>query len=256
MKTEYKPSWDFYFTELDGSPASMYLDLGLNKIAPLSDKNYLLTVIITMNEPQDNGFSSKEESEVLFGIEDRITDAITEPFGALFAGRETCDGARIFYFYAANSKEIKKAVKKVMNEFSDYEYETYFEADSKWDQYFKHLYPTKYEMHTIMNRRVVENLRSKGDLLTVPREVDHYIYFKKEEMKNSFLAEAKKLDYKVTSERTDENQKVYPLSVRLTKKLPVTYDDVLDYTSVLYDLAEQYDGNYDGWETKLITNGN
>ena len=49
MKTEYKPNWDFYFTELDGSPASMYLDLGLNKIAPLSDKNYLLRIIITMN---------------------------------------------------------------------------------------------------------------------------------------------------------------------------------------------------------------
>ena len=75
-------------------------------------------------------------------------------------------------------------------------------------------------------------------------------------MKISFLAEAKKVDYKVTSERIDENQKVYPLSVRLTKNLPVTYNDVLDYTSVLYDLAEQYDGNYDGWETKLITNGN
>ncbi|HWA05664.1 MAG TPA: DUF695 domain-containing protein [Ignavibacteria bacterium] len=256
MNTEYKPSWDFYFTELDGSPASMYLDLGLNRVAPIAEKDHLLTVIITMNDPQDNGFSSKEESEILFGIEDKIADAITEPYGALFAGRETCDGARIFYFYAADNKEIKKTVKKVMKEFTDYEYETYFEADKKWDQYFKHLYPTKYELHTIMNRRVVENLRSKGDVLTIPREVDHYIYFKNEEMKNKFLADAKKLDYRVTSESKDDNQKDYPLSVRLTKTDPVTYNDVLDYTAVLYDLAEQYEGNYDGWETKLITNNN
>lgn len=256
MNTEYKPSWDFYFTELDGSPASMYLDLGLNRVAPIAEKDHLLTVIITMNDPQDNGFSSKEESEILFGIEDKIADAITEPYGALFAGRETCDGARIFYFYAADNKEIKKTVKKVMKEFTDYEYETYFEADKKWDQYFKHLYPTKYELHTIMNRRVVENLRSKGDVLTIPREVDHYIYFKNEEMKNKFLADAKKLDYRVTSESKDDNQKDYPLSVRLTKTDPVTYNDVLDYTAVLYDLAEQYEGNYDGWETKLITKNN
>ena len=47
-----------------------------------------------------------------------------------------------------------------MKQFTDYEYETYFEEDSTWKQYFKHLYPTKYEMHTIMNRRVVENLKS------------------------------------------------------------------------------------------------
>ncbi len=254
MKTEYKANWDFYFTELDGSPASMYLDLGLNKIAPLSDKNYLLTIIITMNDPQDNGFSSKEESEILFGIEDKISDAVTKPFGALFAGRETCDGARIFYFYAANNKEMKKTVKDVMNEFSNYEYEIYFEADSKWDQYFKHLYPTKYEMHTIMNRRVVEHLSSKGDILTVTRDVDHYIYFKSEENKNSFIEEAKKLDYRVTSERKDEARKDFPLSIRLTRNDPVTYHDVLDYTSLLYDLAEQHGGNYDGWETKLITN--
>ncbi len=256
MNTEYKPSWDFYFTELDGSPASMYLDLGLNRVAPIAEKDHLLTVIITMNNPQDNGFSSKEESEILFGIEDKIADAITEPYGALFAGRETCDGARIFYFYAADNKEIRKTVKKVMKEFTGYEYETYFEADKKWDQYFKHLYPTKYELHTIMNRRVVENLRSKGDVLTIPREVDHYIYFKNEEMKNKFLADAKKLDYRVTSESKDDNQKDYPLSVRLTKTDPVTYNDVLDYTAALYDLAEQYEGNYDGWETKLITKNN
>jgi len=256
MKTEYKPNWDFYFTELDGSPASMYLDLALNRVAPIKEKNYLLTIVLTMNDPQENGFSSNEESEILFKIEDKIVEAVAEPFDAIFTGRETCDGARIFYFYSGNNKDIKKTVKDVMKGFSDYEYELYFEEDSKWKQYFKHLYPTKYEMHTIMNRRVVENLKSKGDVLTEPREVDHYIYFKKEKLKNEFLEEAKKLEYKVTSERTDEKDKNYPLSVRLTKIDPVTYHDVLDYTSVLYDLAEQYEGNYDGWETKLITNNN
>ena len=253
MKTEYQPNWDFYFTELDGSPASMYLDLGLNKIAPIKEKNYLLTVIITMNDPQENGYSSKEESEILFSIEDKITEAVTEPYGAVFAGRETCDGARIFYYYAANNKDIKKTVRSVMKNFADYEYETYFEEDSKWDQYFKHLYPANFEMQAILNRRVVENLKSHGDKLTEPRDVDQYIYFKKENRKNEFLMEAIKLDYRVTSDRTDNNDKEYPLSVRLTKKLPVTYHDVLDYTAELYDLAEQYDGLYDGWETKIIT---
>ena len=108
-------------------------------------------------------------------------------------------------------------------------------------------------MQSILNRRVVENLRSKGDILTEPREVDQYIYFKKEDKKNLFLEEAKKLKYKVTSDRTDGKDKEYPLIVRLTKKLPVTYHEVLDYTAELYDLAEQFDGLYDGWETKLIT---
>lgn len=256
MKTEYKPNWDFYFTELDGSPASMYLDLGLNRIAPIEGKGHLLTVIITMNDPQENGYSSKAESEILFSMEDKITEAVTEPFGAVFAGRETCDGARIFYFYAAENKELKKTVKAAMKEFTDHEYEIYFEADKKWDQYFKHLYPTKYEMHTIMNRRVVEHLSSKGDILTVPRDVDHFVYFKSEENKNSFLEEARKLDYRVTSERKDEDRKDFPLSIRLTRNDPVTYHDVLDYTSLLYDQAEQHGGNYDGWETKLITKSN
>ena len=131
MNTEYQPNWDFYFTELDGSPASMYLDLGLNRIAPIKEKIYLLTVIITMNDPQENGYSSKEESEILFAIEDKITEAVTEPYGAVFAGRETCDGARIFYYYAANNKDIKKTVKTVMEGFGYYEFETYFEEDSK-----------------------------------------------------------------------------------------------------------------------------
>ena len=72
MKTEYKPNWDFYFTELDGSPASMYLDLALNRIATIKEKNYLLKIVITMNDPQENGFSSNAESEILFNIEDIV----------------------------------------------------------------------------------------------------------------------------------------------------------------------------------------
>ena len=253
MNTEYQPNWDFYFTELDGSQASIYLDLGLNRIAPLKDKNYLLTVILTMNDPQENGFSSNGESEKLFKIEDKIADALIEPFNAIFAGRETCDGARIFYFYAPKNNGVKKAVKDVMKAYSDYQFEVYFEEDSKWKQYFKHLYPTNYEMHTIMNRRVVENLRSKDDNLSVPRDVDNYIFFKKEDLKKKFLKEAEKMGYRLSSERTEEKDTEYPLSVRLTKQLPVTYHDVLDFTAELYDLAEQYDGVYDGWETKVIT---
>ena len=82
MKTEYNPNWDFYFTELDGSPASMYLDLALNRVAPVKEKNYLLTIVLTMNDPQENGFSSNAESEMLFKIEDKIVEAVAEPFDA------------------------------------------------------------------------------------------------------------------------------------------------------------------------------
>ena len=253
MENKYIENWDFFFTEIAENPASISLDLGLNRIAPVKESPVLLTAEIEMKDPQDNGLSSKSESEKLFEIEDTLHDELVKLPGSIKAGRVTTDGARLLYYYVSNGPEAKKAAKSALKKFSSYTADIYTENDAKWDKYKEYLYPSGYEMHTIMNRHVVENLRSKGDDLSIPREVDHYIFFSTESGKSAFLNAAEKLGYKKTSERVNEKNPEHPITLRVTRTDAVEYNEVCDYTSELYDLAEEHDGVYDGWETRLVT---
>ena len=253
MEKKYIENWDFFFTEIAENPASISLDLGLNKIAPVKESPFLLTIEIEMKDPQENGLSSKAESEKLFEIEDTLHDELVKLPGSLKAGRVTTDGARLLYYYVSKDSESKKATKAVLKKFNSYTANVYTEKDINWEKYKEYLYPSGYELHTIMNRHIVEHLRSKGDELSIPREVDHYIFFSSESGKNSFLSAAVKLGYKKTSERLNEKNPDHPITLRVTRIDAVEYNEVIDYTSELYDLAEENDGVYDGWETKLVT---
>lgn len=252
MTTEYQENWDFYFTDIEGSPASVFVNLGLNRILPVESNPEVLTFLIEMLNPADNGFSSKAESETLFEIEDKITPVLIGN-GAIFAGRMTYDGSRILYYYLKNSKGAKKLIDNIMKDFGDYRYSVEIENDPEWEKYSDYLYPHGYELHSIMNRHIVENLIEKGDDTEEARAVDHFIYFEAEDDRQSFIDEVLKMGFEVKGmDRSDDNNE-HPLSLKISRIDPVTYNDVTDYTSLLYDIAEDNNGIYDGWETMMLS---
>lgn len=254
-ETEDKQNWDFFMTEIEGIPASIFVDLALNKILPVEGYNKVLTLLIEMNNPAENGLSTSEESEKLFEIEDKITNHITPEFDTIFAGRMTYDGSRILYYYLKNDKGIKDRIEELLEEYEDYGYSADIEKDKTWSKYTDYLYPQKFEMQTILNRHVLEYLKEHGDILVEPREVDHYIYFNNSEKRSEFKKAIIDLGYNVTKEGKNENYD-NPFSLIITRIDTVTFEDITDITAELFDLAEEYDGNYDGWETKIITNNN
>jgi regulator of RNase E activity RraB len=91
--------------------------------------------------------------------------------------------------------------------------------------------------------------------MTEQREVDHYIYFNDSNNRNEFKKEILDLGYEVTNEGKKEDYD-NPFSLIITRLDSVTHNDINDITAELFDLAEEHDGIYDGWETKVITNSN
>lgn len=253
MDKGYQENWDFYFTNIEGSPASVFVNLGLNKVIPVASNTEALTFFLEMQNPAENGFSSKEESGTLFEIEDKITPVLESKYGAIFAGRMTYDGSRLLYYYLKNSKGAKKSIDNIMKEFSDYDYSVETENDPGWEKYSNYLYPHGYELHSIMNRHIVENLIEKGDDTSEARNVDHFIYFEGEHDRQSFIDEVLKMGYDIKGMDRSSANTEHPYSLKITRKDPVTFNDVTDYTSLLYDIAEDNNGIYDGWETMMLT---
>lgn len=247
----HKEEWDFYFSNVDDVIGSFYIDLGLIHIAPISNKPNLVWISVQMNNPREDGLSSNEEFETLKVIEDRLQELILSKHNAIYAGRLTTDGRRDFYFYMDDTTLYDKTISEAMVALPTYSFDFGIKEDSQWKQYFEFMYPNPRQYQSIQNRRVVDNLEEQGDPLTKSRPVDHWIYFKSDSDRNLFLSKIEHLNFDIVSKDETTSIGDYPYKLHISRVDHVDYNSVDYYVLELWELAEECNGEYDGWETAV-----
>ena len=100
---------------------------------------------------------------------------------------------------------------------------------------------------------MVENLESNGDPLTKRREVHHWIYFKAKADRLDFLSKIKDEGFQIINQDTITEKTDFPYSLQIARVDNVDIDSVNDYTLNLWELANECNGDYDGWETSVET---
>ncbi len=244
--------WDFYFCLVEDRPASVFLDLSLRDSSQIDGVQELVWVRVGLRQPRTDGLSSKEEMPALCEIEDALSAAAEDTkTETLYAGRNTSDGSRDFYFYSSN-RDIESAFAEALAAHPQYSYEIGGRTDPDWQVYFRFLYPGPREFQTIQNSRVVRQLEEHGDQLDEPREVQHWIYFELPESRKTFLSRLARTGFEVADEH-DEGPDDRPYVLNLIKMHAVDLETVNDEVMRLYDLTVQCEGEYDGWETAVVT---
>lgn len=91
---------DFYSLRVDGEPASIFVDLGIQASAPLSSHPHMAYVRLFMNNPRSDGLSSREEYDALINVESSIERTLcSDQVG--YVGRNTPGGCRDFFFHVS-----------------------------------------------------------------------------------------------------------------------------------------------------------
>jgi uncharacterized protein (TIGR01619 family) len=243
--------WDSYFTNVNGVLASIALDLEIRKSIPDPSKPNLLWIWVYMESPREDGLSSDGEFEALCAIEDCLTKVMADRFGGVFCGRITTDGRREFYYYASSSDQLEAVVKDAMGQFRDYEFDCGSEPDPKWAQYLNVLYPSDEDRQRMENRHVLDVLERKGDTLQKPRDVWHWIYFRDQKDREEFRDAVTQLEYRLQSNHTREDSE-FPIGICIVRFQSVKLNEIDDAVIELFRLANMHNGDYDGWETKVI----
>lgn len=250
-KVRHQEEWEFYFTNVDDELGSIFVDLGLKKIAPLKDKPNVVWVSIKMNNPREDGLSSQEESAILGKIEDALVDKIISKHNATFVGRLTSAGDRDLYFYFGETTLYDKTISEAMVAFPKYKFDYGTKEDKEWSGYFDFLYPLPQQFQSIQNRRVIEQLEEGGDKLIKEREVFHWIYFKSENDREKFLERIKSDNFSIVDKEYNKSwgELAYKLQIKRVDK--VDQNSVDEYVIYLWKLADEIGGDYDGWETSI-----
>ena len=243
-------NWDFFMCRIEGAPASIRTNLALIEVAPLEGLSQRLQFYIKMQNPRPDGLSSNEEYPILCDIEDALGDK-AEAIGAVLAGVVKSEGFLELWFYTQNAEVLAKTCEEVLQTFEGYQSGYNIAEDPEWEDYFGFLYPDEFSYQTMQNRKVPMQLEKNGDKMEVPREIDHFIYFKEAAQQQAFAKEAEAKGFKVrfnddefVEDRKAEG-KEYPYMVEATRE-----DSPLDIDDIVWDLLElasPFEGDYDGW---------
>jgi regulator of RNase E activity RraB len=89
-----------------------------------------------------------------------------------------------------------------------------------------------------------------GDPLKRPRRVDHWIYFEVASRRDAFVQAALDDGYEVESAHEDATSE-RRFCAQLHRVDSVELEEIHDVVMSLMELAEEHDGEYDGWETSV-----
>ncbi|XTB53388.1 DUF695 domain-containing protein [Fusobacterium nucleatum] len=243
-------NWDFFMCRIEGAPASIRTNLALIEVAPLEGLSQRLQFYIKMQNPRPDGLSSNEEYPMLCDIEDAIGEK-AGAIGAVLAGVVRSEGLLELWFYTQNAEALAKTCEEALQTFEGYQSGYNIAEDPEWEDYFGFLYPDEFSYQTMQNRKVLMQLEKNGDKMEVPREIDHFFYFKEAAQQQAFAKEAEAKGFKVrfnddefVEDRKAEG-KEYPYMVEATREdSPLAIDDIV---WDLLELASPFEGEYDGW---------
>jgi uncharacterized protein (TIGR01619 family) len=232
--------WNFYALLVDGEPASIFVDLGIAKEAPIADFPNMAYLRIRMNNPRPDGLSSQEEYKELIGLEDEVTSAIERSGNSIYVGRNTSGGNRDFYFYTKDAGIGDVAV-SAMAQWPGYEFETGARSDAEWSVYWDFLYPSPKDLELIANREVINRLRDNGDRIDIARKIDHLAVFRTCHGRDDFARYIVAKGYDVSQTKEVDGEFLIEFD-RIDRP-----DKIDDVTIDLFKAARDNGGEYDGW---------
>ena len=234
-------------------PAVIRVNLALRDFEYTANYPNRLHLQILYKNANDSGFPTREEGEYVYSIEDAVEE-IVEQHGDMLAGVVKCDERVRIFAYTKNELGYYDEISAMMSEkFPEYAYTSAVVEEPDWELYFQALYPDRYEYQSIMNMRLIENIKSDGDSM-VPRVLEHCLLFKTEENGEAFLAKVMEDGFiKLSSEDRSNNEaidKEYPYLLVIGRE--DAFENIDEIVWYLMDLAEEFDGEDDGWGCHIV----
>lgn len=233
--------WNFYPLLVDGELASIFVDLGIARAAPVAEFPNMAYLRVRMNHPREDGLSSQEEYDTLIALEKDVTESVENGGRSIYVGRNTSNGNRDFYFYT-NDSDIETYLNRKMGKWPSFQFQTGVRVDSEWSTYWGFLHPSPEDLQKIGNRDVIDRLLENGDHIDRPRKIDHFAVFRTPTDRDQFARYILAQGYSV-SQAGDANDKEYGIGFDRTDRP----DQIDDITIDLYRNAKASNGDYDGW---------
>lgn len=237
-KPRWEEAWQTYDGSIDADPAVWLVDLGAVEAAPVADLPVRLDV--TARYPADR-HPGPGPARL-----DELTEAVrvaARALGGVLVGRVARAGHCRLTAHLPSKPAEPVVISWPGAADPGAELATVVEYDPHWAYVRDRLAPDERQGHVLTDLAVVDQLTAHGDVLVVPRPVEHVGYFSQPMSAESAAAELRTDGFGVTVERDDEGE--YALTAARTD--PVAPPHLHELTWAVRQVVERHGGSYDGW---------
>lgn len=246
-------NWEVYMAQYEEGPGSIMLNMDLIHNVPKTTLPFRLVTGVNFANCSDEGMPNADEFEKLYVLSDQVESLIKTMGAYEYVGTFTYQCERLDYIYLADTLNIRSKLEELyQSEFEDYEYYIGLTYDAEWEAYTQFLYPNDVMLEYMTNQKVIFQLQQNGDNLSKARQVDHWLYFEKASDRNQFIKEVKALGFNIENQVQSEKSQ-QPYQVQISRTDFVNSESINQITFKLTSIAKTLHGNYDGWETIVIT---
>ncbi len=246
--------WESYIKSIDGYKAMVSFNAGVSDFVPDDKYMYVGFMKVKLQSPKEDGLVNEEESADIGFIEDQLEMESLRWRSGKYIGRIITQGEVNFIYYLQLDFEWRNTIESTMSHFSEYSYEFGSRIDMEWEVYKKLLFPTIKQWQVIVNHHSCDKLKEQGDTLQTQRAIEHKAYFKSTDARQKFrvLIEADGFIPQEEMEIPFNNDIMF--GVQFYRMDVPFYYDIDELTQKIIDLAHRCHGQYDGWESSLVTN--
>jgi uncharacterized protein (TIGR01619 family) len=246
-------NWDVYLAQYEEGVGSTTLDMALIHTAPMKNLPYLLSASLTFKDCPSDGLPDQKEIDNLYVISDDIIKLVSSQVKKnQFVGTFTFQCERINFIYISDTLQIRNKLQKLFRDKYPM-YETYIsiKPDDEWTTYKDFLYPNEATQEYMANQKVMDKLIEAGDELSLPRLIDHWLYFSSDKDRGAFINYAKTQGFNIASVDLIKDSPM-PYQLHISKEGNIDLAELCSLTLALRKKAKEFKGKYDGWESVVV----
>jgi hypothetical protein len=239
--------WEQYPRVIGENLTFVMYDHGIHTELEQLPLRYCARFDVTLKVPDERGLPQADELGWLNEVEDELALALTVA-QAVLVGRTTANGHRVIFFYTTKSESAARLCAQNVAVRHGYQIKLTYELDSSYSHYWNELFPTDDDWRVIQDLSVENSLWQAGDLLTQPREIEHWAYFHTTAARWQFVEQVRAQFDQVDFSETP-NCEMGAFTAKLTHTGLPDHRSIGNFTRLLNRAAKESGGHYDGWET-------
>ena len=239
-----------FFRDCEHGLASVIVDLSIGNSAPLSHlPNLLRVTVLPAGKSLENGYENNADVE----IESDLVSHLAQTTGAAFVARELTQRHLKFFFYVPLGTSAAPLVVQALQKHAGVRHRSSCIFDPDWSIYFDELYPGRVEFQLMANHGRPISAGVHTELLGTPRPICHWVYFADCQHREQFLERIRTRDFRIhLLERREPDNWDKPYCVELARDDRADHPYLDELVHWLSRQAEEFDGEYDGFEAESI----
>ncbi len=242
--------WEFYPCQMGEHIAFVFVNVSIGERLAEIGRTGQVLARVQLKQPREDGLTRREEFDSLSALEDGFNNYCTTA-AAEMVGRITVAGFRDFAIYAEDAETVANGLRTIARDEHGYETELVVREDPEFEVYWQHLFPSPMDWQLIRNGQLLEQLETLGDSGDSPRPIDHWLHFESAADRDRCAEALESKGFSITA-RLEPNEERPHHGLQACREDTAEFAAINELTVMLFQLAAELGGEYDGWESPVV----